>query len=108
MANRWAPSILARAFAGGSSDAIVLSTDTLKLALMATAYTPAADLTSIAVYSDISASEASGTGYVAGGITVGSPAMTTTYANSFGRSWAASTAYAVGDVVRPTTGNAHI
>jgi hypothetical protein len=33
---------------------------------MATAYTPAADLTGIAVYSDISASEASGTGYTGG------------------------------------------
>ena len=108
MANRWAPPILARAFAGGASDAIVLATDTLKLALMATAYTPAADLTAVAVYGDISASEASGTGYVAGGITVPSPAMSTVYANSYGRLWVASTVYVAGDVVRPTTGNAHL
>lgn len=108
MANRWAPSVLARAFAGGASDAIVLSTDTLKLALMATAYTPAADLTSIAVYSDISASEAAGTGYVAGGISLTSPAMTTTYANSFATTWAATTAYTVGQVIRPATGNGHL
>lgn len=108
MANRWAPTILNRAFAGAAADAIVLSTDVLKLALMATAYTPGADLTGVAVYSDISASEASGTGYVAGGITVPSPAMTTTYANSYGRQWAVATAYVAGDVVRPTTGNAHL
>lgn len=108
MTNRWAPTILNRAFAGAAADAIVLSTDVLKLALMATAYTPAADLTGVAVYGDISASEAAGTGYVAGGITVPSPAMTTTYANSFGRLWAATTAYVAGDVVRPTAGNAHL
>lgn len=108
MANRWAPPILARAFAGGASDAIVLATDTLKLALMNTAYTPAADLTAVAVYGDISASEASGTGYVAGGITVPTPAMATVYANSFATTWAASTVYTAGQVVRPTTGNAHL
>lgn len=108
MANRWAPSVLNRAFAGGASDAIVLASDTLKLALMANAYTPAADLTGVAVYTDVSASEAAGTGYVAGGITVPSPAMTTTYANTFARTWAASTAYNVGDVVRPVTGNGHL
>jgi hypothetical protein len=85
-----------------------MSSDTLKLALMATAYTPAADLTGVAVYSDISASEASGSGYTAGGITVPSPAMTTTYANSYGRLWAVTTAYVAGDVVRPTTGNTHL
>jgi hypothetical protein len=108
MANRWAPSIMAKAFAGGASDAIVFSTDTLKLALMNTAYTPAADLTAVTVYGDISASEASGTGYVAGGISLTSPAMTTVYANSFARTWVTGTAYVVGDVVRPSTGNTHL
>jgi hypothetical protein len=108
VANRWAPSILARAFAGGASDAIVLATDTLKLALMTTAYTPAADLTGIAVYGDISASEAAGTGYVAGGITVPTPAMSTIYANTYGRLWVATTAYVLGDVVRPITTNTHL
>lgn len=111
MANRWAPSILARAFAGGASDAIVLSTDAIKCALMNTAYTPAADLTGIAVYSDISASEASGTGYTGGvgnGLSVTSPAMSTIYAATFGRVWAASTAYVAGDVVRPATAPTHL
>lgn len=108
MANRWAPPILARAFAGAAADAIVLSTDTLKLALMTTAYTPAADLTGVAVYGDVSASEAAGTGYVAGGITVPSPAMSTVYANSYATTWVTLTAYTVGQVVRPTTGNGHL
>jgi hypothetical protein len=111
VANRWAPSILSRAFAGGAADAIVLATDSIRLALMATAYTPAADLTGIAVYSDISASEASGTGYTGGvgnGIAVPTPAMTTTYANSFATTWAASTAYTAGQVIRPGTGNGHL
>jgi hypothetical protein len=108
MANRWAPSILNRAFAGAAADAIVLSTDTLKLALMTTAYSPAADLTAVNVYGDISASEASGTGYVAGGISLTSPAMSTIYANTFGRVWTVATVYALGDVVRPITTNTHL
>lgn len=108
MANRWAPSIMAKAFAGGASDAIVLSSDVIKLALMATAYTPGADLTAVTVYGDISASEASGTGYVANGITVPSPAMSTIYAATFGRLWATGTAYVAGDVVRPITTPTHL
>ncbi len=108
MANRWAPTILARAFTGGANDNIDLAANTLKLALMATAYTPAANLTGIAVYSDISASEASGTGYVATGITVPSPAMSTIYASTFGRVWSASQTWALGDVVRPLTTPTHL
>lgn len=108
MANRWAPTILARAFSGGTNDNIDFSSNTLKLALMTTAYTPAADLTGVSVYSSISASEASGTGYVATGISISTPAMSTVYANTFGRLWAVGTAYALGDVVRPITVNTHL
>jgi len=111
VANRWAPSILAKAFAGGASDAIVLATDSIRLALMNTAYTPAADLTAVTVFGDISASEASGTGYTGGvgnGISVPSPAMSTIYASTFGRLWATGTAYVAGDVVRPITTPTHL
>jgi hypothetical protein len=83
-------------------------TDTLKLALMATAYNPATAFTTTVSYADISGSEASGTGYVAGGITVPTPAITTTQANSYGAVWTATTAYVLGDVVRPITTNGHL
>lgn len=111
MANRWAPSILNKAFSGAAADAIVMATDAFKMALMTTAYTPAADLTAVTVFGDISASEASGTGYTGGvgnGLSVTSSAMTTTYANSFATTWLATTAYTVGQVVRPATGNGHL
>jgi hypothetical protein len=44
-------------------------------------------------------------GYTAGGLAIASPTRTYTAANSWGTARANSTAYAVGDVVRPATGN---
>jgi len=44
-------------------------------------------------------------GYTVGGIAIGSPLMTYTAANSWTVQRANSTAYVVGDVVRPITGN---
>jgi hypothetical protein len=82
--------------------------DTLKLGLMATAYNPATAFTTSFSWADVSASEVSGTGYVAGGITVPSPAITTVQAASFGRAWAGTTGYVLGDVVRPVTAPTHL
>jgi hypothetical protein len=82
--------------------------DSLKLGLMATAYNPATAFTTSFSWADVSASEVSGTGYVAGGITVPTPAITTTQAASFGRLWTLSTAYVLGDVVRPVTAPTHL
>lgn len=108
MANRWGTQTLQRIMTANPV-AHDFDTDTLKLALMATAYNPATAFTTSFAYPDVSASEASGTGYVAGGITVPTPAITTTQANSFGRAWAATTAYVLGDVIRPNANtNGHL
>jgi hypothetical protein len=108
MANRWATDIIRR-LATQTPVAYDFDTDTLKLALMATAYNPATAFTTTNTYADISASEASGTGYTATGITVPTPAWTTTQANSYGRAWTATTAYNVGDVIRPSANtNGHL
>lgn len=47
-------------------------------------------------------------GYTAGGIAAGVVSRTHTVANSWGVSRANSTAYVVGDVVRPATGNTYL
>lgn len=107
MPNRWGTQTLQRIMTANPA-AHDFDTDTLKLALMATAYNPATAFTTAFAYPDVSASEASGTGYVAGGIAVSTPAITTTQANSFARVWTASTVYVAGDVVRPITTNTHL
>jgi hypothetical protein len=84
-----------------------LDTDTLKMSLHTNSYTPA-PLTHD--YADDLTNEvsSSGTGYTTGGATLGSKTLTLTAANSWGTSWATGTAYAVGDVVKPTSGNTHV
>ncbi len=81
--------------------------DTIKVALLA-GHTPAPDVDDY--FDDVSADEESGTGtgYTAGGETLTGKSVTYTPANSFGTTWAASTAYKVGDIVRPTTGNGYV
>ncbi len=55
---------------------------------------------------DIFADEvATGGGYSAGGIALSSVTWSEVLANSFTRSWAGSTAYSIGQIVRPSTGN---
>lgn len=91
--------------AGGDTFQTDLLTDTMKAALLAAAYTP--NLDTHEVFSDLT-NEVTGTGYSAGGVTLGSKTITYTAANSWGTQWAASTAFAVGDIVRPTSGNGHL
>ena len=81
---------------------IDLDSDTIKVTLHTSAYTP--NLDTHAYVSDLTAELAAGGGYTTGGVTV---AGTISYvaANSWSKSRANSTAYAVGDVVRPATGN---
>jgi hypothetical protein len=81
---------------------IAWETDTIKMALMASGYTPSMASTH---WSDVSASEITGTGYTAGGATLGSPTIVETAANSWGLTWAATHAYVLGDVVIPATPN---
>src|SRR5579872_5252486 len=83
-----------------------LASDTLKMMLLTSSYTPALDTD--AQYSDISANEVTGTGYTAGGATLSGQAVTLTAANSWGVSRAANTAYTVGQIARPSTGNGYV
>jgi len=78
-------------------------TDTNVMTLHTASYTP--NLDTHAYVSDLSAELAAGSGYTTGGVTLSSCARTYTAANSWGTSAATSTAYAVGTVVRPSTGN---
>lgn len=84
---------------------IDLDTDTLKMALTTSSYTPAPNTHDF--FDDIT-NEVTGTGYTAGGASLASKTLTATAANSWGVSWAASTAYAVGDIVIPLTPNGHL
>lgn len=103
---QWYAHAIANAFgstsAGGAPNIDYLS-DTIKVALVASTYTP--DRTAHDFWDDVVAHEISGTGYIAGGATLSSKTLTVTAANAFSQTWAASTAYYAGDVVRPTTGN---
>lgn len=86
----------------GSIDA---DSDTLKIALTTSSYTPALDTHDF--FDDVT-NEVVGTGYVAGGATLASKTLTLTAADSYPTVWAASTAYAVGDIVHPLVTNGHL
>lgn len=92
-----------RHFVAGDID---FDLDTIRAALVTSAYTPAQTHEFWSTH--VEANETSGTGYTAGGEALTTKAVTFTAADSFATTWAASTAYEVGDVVRPTTGNGHL
>jgi len=75
----------------------------VKVALLTASYTP--NLNTDTFWGDISAAEATGTGYTSGGAALASPTNTVTAANSWSTQWAGTTAYTVGAIVRPTSGN---
>lgn len=75
----------------------------LRLMLLGTGYTP--NLDAHALVSDVSAQQITGGSYVAGGRVVQNLAATLIAANSHARVRANSTAYEVGAIVRPATGN---
>lgn len=91
---------------GGSGAAEARQTDylsdTLKVMLATSSYTLSLD--SHETKSDVT-NECTGTGYSTGGATISGKAITTTAANSWGTTWAATTAYTAGDIIRPTSGN---
>ncbi len=95
--------IYAQALKQAWQGAIALTTDTLKMALLGSGYTP--NLTADNHWSDISSHEITGTGYTAGGVTLTSVTLTLTAANSWSVQWAALTAYTYGQIVRPAVGN---
>lgn len=91
---------------------INFTSDTIKAMLLAS-YTVGSTQDTAQFISDVlaAATEATGggnTGYTAGGATLASKTVTYTAANSWSTQRANSTAYAVGDVVRPATGNGYV
>lgn len=88
-----------QAFAGN----INWASDSIKIGLLTSSYTP--NLTSHVHWSDVVANEISGTGYSAGGVALGTKTHVVTAANSWGTSWAATTGFPTGSVVRPSSGN---
>jgi hypothetical protein len=81
---------------------IVYATDTIKAMICTSSYVP--DFTTHQFKSSVT-NEVVGTGYTARGTTLASKTATQTVANSWGTSRANTTAYNLGDLVRPATGN---
>lgn len=87
------------------------SSDTIKMALLTSSYTP--NLVTHVHYADLTNEVASGGGYTTGGATLGTMTHTVTAANSFAVSnglftsgaWIASTAAVAGNVVHPISTN---
>lgn len=88
----------------GDTFAVDYLSDTIKVSLHTSTYTPALDTHE--VFADVT-NEVTGTNYVAGGATLGSKTITYVPAAS-GTAWAVATAYAVGDIVRKVTTNGHL
>lgn len=80
-----------------------VDSDSLKLTLHTSSYTPALD--SHAYVSDLSAELSTAGGYTSGGVTLTSPTVTYTAANSWGTVRANSTAYTLGQIYRPASTN---
>lgn len=77
--------------------------DSIVATLHTSTYVP--NLDTHAYVSDLTNELAAGAGYTAGGVALGGKTSAYTAANSWTVAWAASTAYTVGAVVRPSTGN---
>lgn len=92
-----------------ASGAIDLDTDTIKVALVTSSYTP--DIDAHTKFSDVT-NEVTGTGYTAGGATLGTVTVTADNTNNRGvfdaadTSWANSTITARGAVIYKSTGTA--
>jgi hypothetical protein len=82
---------------------IDMDTDVIKCALATSSYTPLPDTHDF--FDDITGELAATLGYTAGGATLGSLSMSIIAANSWATAAAVTTAYVVGDVRRPSTGN---
>lgn len=82
--------------------------DTVKIALLDNTYTYAdANQYWDSGGTGVGTDEVTGTGYTAGGITLANKAVTLVDSGS-ATAWAATTAYAVGDIVRKVADNGHI
>lgn len=92
-------------FAALANKEIDFNSDSIKLALVTSSYVPNRDTHD---YFDDITNEVSGTGYAAGGSVVGSAAFSYVAANSWAAARVASTAYTLGQVRRPDTGNGYL
>jgi|SRR6184192_1320886 len=99
---QWYRQALLNALAGK----INFASDAITLTLHSTTYVP--NLDTNAFVSDLAGELATGGGYTAGGIALGSLTKTYTAANSWGTTAATSTAYTVGQVVKPSGGNGYV
>lgn len=79
------------------------NSDAITMTLHTATYTP--NLDTHDYVDDLTNELGTASGYTAGGVVLASCAMTFTAANSWGTSRANTTAYVVGDVVRPAAGN---
>jgi hypothetical protein len=107
------PAMTTLVYGGGLAAAMGISTatgrdfsaDTFKITLHTSTYTPTI---THSFQSDLTNELGTAGGYTSGGLTVTSPAISITVANSWGTVAATSTAYSVGDVVRPSAGNLYL
>lgn len=82
-------------------------TDTWKIALVdGTPYTTS-DVAD-EFYTDLNNEVPNGSGYTTGGATLASLSVTLVAANSFGLTWAGTTAFKLGQLARPTVGNGYL
>lgn len=88
------------------SGGIDFDSDTLKVSLLTSSYTP--DLDAHDFFDDVSAYEVSGTGYTTGGASLANASVTATAANSWAAAWSTATSYTLNYLVRPTTGNGYL
>lgn len=85
---------------------IDLDSDAITATLHTSSYVP--NLDTDATVAQLTNELPTSGGYTVGGLPVGSLALVQTAANAWSRQWAATTAYAVGDTIRPTSGNGHL
>lgn len=85
---------------------IDLDTDTIKMTLHAAAYVP--NLATDDFMDDATNELGTASGYTAGGVTLANKSVSLVVANSWSRSRANATAYRVGEIVRPATGNGFV
>jgi hypothetical protein len=97
-ANFWAQILAAKS--------IDLDTDTIKMSLHTSTYAP--NLTTDDFFNDATNELATAGGYTAGGVTLANKATSLVLADSWTRSRANATAYRVGELVRPATGNGFV
>jgi hypothetical protein len=104
------PLMTARAYAGGVGQLLSktenLTSDTLKVTLHGSGYTPNFDTDTF--QSALTSEMSTGSGYTAGGLTVTGQSIAKVAANSWSQVWAATTSYNQGQFVRPTAGNGFI